>query len=139
MNTYELAKILFMKLWNKISSQSNIWQIEDHMHQYLKLVDHQKQKQHTKLRQRNLLRKTLRKQNPTKTAPPLESKEVVVKPVDHPEELVPLHPPNQPDQLPDIPPNQPDQLPNNPPNSLTLKQIHLNQQQNPPSKSTKST
>ena len=56
MNIYELKKI-FYELWNKISSQSNIWQIEDHMHQHLNSVD-QKQKQHTKLRQSNL-RKTL--------------------------------------------------------------------------------
>ena len=40
----------------------------------------------------------------TKAAPPLEPKVVVVVPVDQPEEEVPLYPPNQPSQLPDIPP-----------------------------------
>ena len=59
-----------------------------------------------------------KKQNPSKTAPPLEPKRVVIPVVsiDQPEDQVPLYPPNQPNQLPDNPPDQPNQLPNNPPN-----------------------
>ena len=72
------------------------------------------------------------KQKLAKTAPLLEPRVVVVKPVDQLEEQVLLHPPNQPDQLPDIPPNQPDQLPNNPPNQPNPQANPPNQQQNSP-------
>ena len=113
--------------------QSSIWQI-DHMHQHLELVDpeqdqhinphmyqHPKlvgqgQNQYISLKQTNVLKKNPPKQNPMKATLPLEPKVIVVNPVDQPEEQVSLHPPNQPDQLPDIPPHQLDQVPNNPPN-----------------------
>ena len=62
--------------------------------------------------------KTIPKPNPSKAAPPLELRIVVVTvvPVDQPEDQAPLYPPNQPNQLPDNPPDQPNQLPDNPPN-----------------------
>ena len=61
-----------------------------------------------------------------KANPPLEPKVAVVKPVDQPEEQVPIHPPN----LPDIPSNQLDQLPNNPPHQPNRQANPLNQQPN---------
>ena len=62
--------------------------------------------------------KNLPKQNPSKAAPPLEPRIVVVPvvPIDQPEDQAPLYPPNQPNQLPDNPPDEPNQLPDNPPN-----------------------
>ena len=65
--------------------------------------------------------KNLAKQNPSKAAPPLEPRIVVVPvvPVDQPKDQAPFYPSNQPNQLPDNPPDQPNQLPDNlpiPPN-----------------------
>ena len=56
--------------------------------------------------------------NPSKAAPPLEPRIVVVPvvPVDQPKDQAPLFTPNQPNQLPDNSPDQPNQLPDNPPN-----------------------
>ena len=94
------------------------------MHQHLEPVD-PKQDQHINphvyyhpqlIGQGQLPKKNLPRQNPTKVTPPLEPRVIVVNPVDQPEEQVLLHPPNQPDQLPDIHPIQPNQVPNNPPN-----------------------
>ena len=92
----------------------------------------------TKLKQRNLLRKTLQNKTPQRLTLQSEPRVVVVLvvPVDQLEDQAPFYPPNQPNQLPDIPPNQPDQQPNNPPNPqpphqiyqinhLILQQIHL--------------
>ena len=106
--------------------QSNIWKIGDHTHQHLKPLE---QKLHTKLRQGNLLRKNPPKQKPAKAAPPLETKVVVVVPVDQLEEQVPLYPPNQPYQLPD---NQPDEPPNTPPNQPNPPANPPNPPANPP-------
>ena len=62
--------------------------------------------------------KNLPKQNPSKAAPPLEPRVVVVPvvPIDQPKDQTPLYPPNQQNQLPDNPPDQPNHLPDNPPN-----------------------
>ena len=67
------------------------------------------------------------KQNPSKTAPPLEPRVVVVPvvPIDQSEDQGQLYPPNQPNQLPDTPPYQP---PNNLPNQPSPPP---NQPQNP--------
>ena len=69
----------------------------------------------TKLKQRNLFRKTLQNKTPQRLTLHWNGRVVVVPvvPVDQLEDQAPLYPPNQ---LPDIPPNQPDQQPNNPPN-----------------------
>ena len=101
------------------------------MHQHLKPVE-QKAAHQTKTGEP--LPKNPPKQNPAKTAPPLEPKMVVVVPVDQLEEQAPLYPPNQPYQLPDIPPNQPDQPPNNPPNQPNPPANPPNPPANPPTK-----
>ena len=51
--------------------------------------------------------KNASKQNPSKATPPLEPRVVLLPLVaaDQPEDQVPLHPPNEPNQLPDSPPD----------------------------------
>ena len=72
--------------------------------------------------------------DPSKAAPPLEPRVVVVPvvPIDQPEDQAPLNPPDQPNKLPDNPPNQPNQLPDNPPNPPPILPNLPNQPPNPP-------
>ena len=62
--------------------------------------------------------KNIPKQNPSKAAPPLEPRVLVVPvvPIDQPKDQTPLYSSNQPNQLPDNAPDQPNHLPDNPPN-----------------------
>ena len=74
------------------------------------------------------------KPNPSKATPPLEPRVVLVPlvPTDQPEDQVPLHPPNQPNQLPDNPPDPPNNPPNLPPNPPNFPPNLPNQPPNPP-------
>ena len=76
----------------------------------------------------------LTKQNPSKAAPPLEPRIVVVPvvPIDQPEDQTPINPPNQPNQLPDNPSDQPNQLLDNLPNPQNPPPIPPNPPPIPP-------
>ena len=78
--------------------------------------------------------KALPKQNTSKTSIPLEPRVVIqpVIPIDQQEDQDTLHPPNQPNQLPNIPPEQPEHIPNPPPNPPNPPPNLPNQPQQPP-------